>query len=211
MTQSAITKVTLYFDPFCPWTFIASRWLRKVALETGIPLEFKPFSMAIKNRSKVVTEQFRSETELSLAALRVVAKIRGVYDDFEANSLVSEFYLRFGEQFHIAGTRDGTDLGLILEEFSFKEEIILARDDVALDDVIEESMTEAIALVGDDVGVPIIAITSNGTQQGFFGPILCRVPEDSEVLELWAHLVGLSQLGCFFELKRKKFFGPLVA
>ncbi len=211
MPNAPITNVTFYFDPACPWTFIASQWIRKVANSTGISLEFKPFSLAIKNRGNEIPENYRAAMEVSLAMLRVMVKIRSEFEKSQANSLVSEIYLRFGTQFHLDGAAAATDLEGILADFGISDEIALARKDDSLDAAIEESMAEALALTGDDVGVPIIALNSADSRQGFFGPILCRVPDDTEAMELWTHFVGLSQLGCFFELKRKKISGPALS
>ena len=206
-SPSGISNISFYFDPSCPWTYIASRWIRNVTAINGVPLEFRPFSLAIKNHGGQITPQM----ELGLSLLRVIAKMQNQNPKSDADRLTSEIYLRFGEEFHVKGLGLDTNIRSILSEFSLPDDATSAINDPTLDDQISASMTEALALTGQDFGVPIIAIQREDQHQGFFGPILCRVPTGDETIKLWTHFVGLSELGCFFELKRTKLSGPWVS
>ena len=206
-SPSGISNISFYFDPSCPWTYIASRWIRNVTAINGVPLEFRPFSLAIKNHGGQITPQM----ELGLGLLRVIAKIQNENSKFDADRLTSEIYLRFGEEFHVKALGLDTNIRSILSEFSLPDDATSAINDPTFDDQISASMTEALALTGQDFGVPIIAIQREDQRQAFFGPILCKVPTGDETIELWTHFVGLSELGCFFELKRTKRSGPWVS
>ena len=60
---------------------------------------------------------------------------------------------------------------------------------------------EALALTGKDVGTPILHFSPpDGT--ALFGPVISRLPSDEEALELWDHVIALSQFPGFSELKR---------
>ena len=99
------------------------------------------------------------------------------------------------------------DLDRVLDELGVAD-FAGAASDQSWDVPIEKSMVRAMEMAGEDVGVPIVAIEAAGTAQGFFGPILCRIPDEEEAVELYEHFAGLAKLGCFFELKRKKASGP---
>lgn len=51
-----------------------------------------------------------------------------------------------------------------------------ALDDDAFDDPIAASIAEALELVGPDVGIPIVAVTSESGRVGGFGPVLIEFP-----------------------------------
>jgi hypothetical protein len=70
-------------------------------------------------------------------------------------------------------------------------------------------MDEALALVGDDVGTPIIAFeNSDGVRAGYFGPVISRVPSTEKSLAMWDALVTMMDVDSFFELKRTRTESP---
>ncbi len=202
-----VNKISLYFDPVCPWTYISSKWLRQVSKELQIPLEFRPFSLALKNKGVEVPPEHKAPLELGLSLLRVVAELgktpSGVNQD-----LISNLYKEFGRQFHENKMHD-LNFPALLAKFEIDPELYQNLNNDELDKLIELEMETALSLTGDDVGVPILCIETDTDVKGFFGPILCRMPTGSEVLDLWEHIIGLSSLGCFFEIKRKKVGTPI--
>ena len=80
-----------------------------------------------------------------------------------------------------------------------------AFDDESWDEVIRSGMDEGLALVGDDVGTPIIAITnSDGVKAGYFGPVITKVPSTDKSVAMWDALVAMMDVDSFFELKRTR-------
>ena len=66
-------------------------------------------------------------------------------------------------------------------------------------------MDEGIALCGEDVGTPIIALTDrHGDKQGYFGPVITRVPPTEDALAMWDALVAMMNVQGFWELKRTR-------
>ncbi len=66
-------------------------------------------------------------------------------------------------------------------------------------------MDEGLALTGNDVGTPILAIErSNGEQAGYFGPVIGKVPPRDKSLAMWDALVAMMEVDSFFELKRTR-------
>ena len=70
-------------------------------------------------------------------------------------------------------------------------------------------MSAGLALVGDDVGTPIISMEdSSGAQVGMFGPVITGVPGPEESLRLWDGLVAVTTVPGFWELKRTRTEDP---
>jgi len=66
-------------------------------------------------------------------------------------------------------------------------------------------MDEGLALVGTDVGTPIIALNrSDGERVGIFGPVITRAPKGEEALKLWDGMVAMMDIDGFWELKKTR-------
>ncbi|HRA51028.1 MAG TPA: disulfide bond formation protein DsbA, partial [Actinotalea sp.] len=61
------------------------------------------------------------------------------------------------------------------------------------------------ALVGEDVGTPVVAIGG----VGFFGPVVTPAPTGEEAGRLWDGLVLMTSVPGFYELKRTRTDGPI--
>ena len=79
-----------------------------------------------------------------------------------------------------------------------------AADDESFDAAIRASMDEALALTGDDVGTPIIAVDGPDGRVGFVGPVITRMGTHEECLRLWDGFVAMATSPGFFELKRTR-------
>ena len=71
-------------------------------------------------------------------------------------------------------------------------------------------MDEGLALVGPDVGTPIISVRNGDDEVALFGPVLTRVPPVEDGLALWDAVHVLTTHGDFCELKRARTLGPQV-
>jgi hypothetical protein len=80
-------------------------------------------------------------------------------------------------------------------------------DDERWDDVIRASMAEALAAAGDDVGSPILMISTD-PPVAFFGPIVSPPPTGDAAFDLWDRLSGMADQPAFYELKRSRTAGP---
>ena len=69
-------------------------------------------------------------------------------------------------------------------------------------------MDEGLALVGDQVGTPIIAFEHEGRTVGCFGPVITRVPAGADGTRLWDAFVSLTTMDDFWELKRTRTVSP---
>ncbi len=47
-----MADVTFFFDPVCPWTWRASRWLTTVAEARNLDIEWRPLSLLVLNNGQ---------------------------------------------------------------------------------------------------------------------------------------------------------------
>jgi hypothetical protein len=109
------------------------------------------------------------------------------------------------------------------------EAALATSRDQAWDEVILADHHEAMALVGSDVGSPVIAVApatvvtkpdaqvagqagaetdAEVSPVAFFGPVLARAPRGEDAGKLWDGALALASHPDFFELKRSR--GPAV-
>jgi hypothetical protein len=183
-------RIDAWFDPHCPWTWATSRWLVGCAHDRGVEVRWHPFSLTIL-RDKPVGPALR--------ALRVVAAVRA-----QDELAVGPLYTELGRRIHHDGEQADADLGGALAAVGVEPEVAAAADDESWDDAIRASMAEAKALVGDDVGLPILAIDDGDGPTGASGPILAAMPTGDEALQLFDAWGAILRVPGFAELKRSR-------
>ena len=92
-------------------------------------------------------------------------------------------------------------LGRALADAALPPQLAAAFDDAAFDAIIRADGEEALALTGKDVGTPVMQVDPPDGL-AFFGPVITRLPEPDQAMELWDHAVGLARFPGFVELKR---------
>ena len=76
-----------------------------------------------------------------------------------------------------------------------------ALDDPRWDAQLRAETDEALALTGKAIGTPILHFEPpHGV--AFFGPVISRLPNEEQAVELWDHVIGLAKFPGFAELKR---------
>ena len=192
------TTINFYFDPSCPFCWITSRWLLMVQSERDITVQWRPFSLAIKN------DELSSNTGMHIPAHRVLRVMEVAASEHQASLI--DMYTFVGMKHHVAGDDFNDDLILeLLNEFSLPQELVKAADDEKYDDQLTKSVSSATDIAGDDIGVPtIIFDNETGGKQGFFGPVLQELPDKEEALKLWDGLSQLATNSSFYELKRSR-------
>jgi hypothetical protein len=74
-----------------------------------------------------------------------------------------------------------------------------------LDDSLRASHQEALDLVGDEVGTPVVAVDG----VGFFGPVVTPAPKGEAAGRLWDGALLVSSTPGFYEMKRTRTAGPI--
>ncbi|MFG3704600.1 DsbA family protein [Micromonospora sp. NPDC047670] len=188
---------TFFFDPACPWTWRASRWLVAVADARTLHVEWRAFSLAILNEGNV-PPQFAEAMATSSRALRLVEALRadGRHDD------AARFYAELGARSHDAGNPLSPRIVAAAVEAAGLEQAAPALDDDRWDDAVRESHALAYASAGPDVGSPVLMVP--GADRGVHGPILTEVPGTDDALTIWDSLLPLIRMPAFHEVKRAR-------
>jgi predicted DsbA family dithiol-disulfide isomerase len=195
-------RVQLWFDPVCPFCWMTSRWLVRVAPERDLAVEWLPISLLMKNEL-APGERFFEECTASHGMLRVIESVREAGHDEQVGAI----YTELGRHLHVR--RDQPDLPAILAALDLDVAHAEAADDVRFDAAIRAAMDDGLALVGDDVGTPIIALTrADGVRVGLFGPVITDLPDLDASLRLWDGFVAMVETDGFFELKRTRTAQP---
>ena len=79
--------------------------------------------------------------------------------------------------------------------------LVAALEETSWDAQVQAETDEALALTGRDVGTPILHFQPPGGT-AFFGPVISRLPDADQAVQLWDHVVGLATFPGFAELKR---------
>ncbi|MFW2383698.1 MAG: hypothetical protein ACN4GZ_18250 [Acidimicrobiales bacterium] len=211
----AAYDIEFFWDPVCPFAWLTSRWIHKVQAQRDYSVNWRFISLRLLNAHIDYHAHFPPEYEHShtagLRMLRVAAAIRrdaGVdamgplYDAFGS----TVFDVDRGpngdhgvEPRSWLGSREHLEsvLGRVGHELSYAS----AADDEALTADVQADTDAALEKTGRDVGTPIISFRPP-EGPAFFGPVISRVPNDRDALELWDAVITLATFPSFAELKR---------
>ena len=179
---------------------MTARWVvDEVASERNLNVTWQPISLLFKNEPSPESDYY-GPVFTSHAMLRVMESVRSA----EGDDAVFGVYWDFASRIHHDDDRD-FDIGAALEELGLDPAHAEAAADESWDGEIRSRMDAGLALVGDDVGTPIIALTrSDGERVGIFGPVITRVPKSDEALKLWDAIVAMMDIDGFWELKKTR-------
>ncbi|GAA1576886.1 DsbA family protein [Actinomadura kijaniata] len=194
MTDTTIAD--LWFDPACPYTWIASRWLLEVTEVRPVEVHWHLLSLAALNEDK--EEDPEGDTE---GYLWLPARICAAVTERHGQAALGRFYTALGERVH-GGEWTTETVPDALTEAGLPPELAGAAMDTGLDDAVRASTREGVGLVGEHVGSPIIAATRpDGGRAAFFGPVLSRIPRGEEAGRLWDGTLLVAGVPGFHELK----------
>lgn len=197
------TVVDFWFDPACPWAWMTSRWMDEVAAHRDLDVRWHVMSLSVLNEGRELPEAYRTLMDDSWAAVRVIVAASRDHGD----KVVKPLYDAMGSRRHPGGRRDTAAIvAEALEEVGLPEELALVGATDEVDDLLRASHQEAIDLVGDEVGTPVVAI--NGV--GYFGPVVTPAPAGQAALDLFDGLELMTRVPGFYELKRTRTSGPVL-
>lgn len=200
------TPVDLWFDPFCPFAWMTSRWLLEVEKVRPIEPRWHIMSLNILNEDKDVPETYREMIAKAIGPVRVVAAVQDKYD----SETVGRLYTELGTRFHNQGRLKELDtlretVEEALEAAGLDRAFADAIDSEEFDEVLRASHDDGINRVGQEVGTPVIAIGD----VAFFGPVISPAPKGEEAAKLWDGVRLVAGIDGFFELKRSRTRPPI--
>jgi len=198
----AKTEAEFWFDPVCPWAWMTSRWILEVEKVRDISVSWNLFSLAHLNRDKELPEDYKSRLIRSWQSTRVIAAAQKE----KGAAITLPLYTAISSRIHLKKMEVGITLfEEALAEVGLDPKLAEAMNDETLNAVIIESHERGIALVGNDVGTPIISVGG----AAFFGPVISPAPKGEEAGKLWDGVVGVASYPGFFEIKRSRTVGPI--
>lgn len=196
-------QVRFWVDPICPWCWVTARWAIEVAPQRDVELVWEPISLLFKNQPPE-DSPFYGPLVWTRGLMRVMESVRAA----EGNGPIGSLYVEYGRRIH-HDKAHGWPAAEALAAVGLDAAHADAFDDAAWDDEIRARMGQGLALVGNDVGTPIIAFPgADGTEVGIFGPVITRVPSGEDALKLWDAFSTLTTLDGFWELKRTRTVPP---
>ena len=120
--------------------------------------------------------------------------------------VVKPLYDAIGTRIHPGGAQDfraATVAGLA--EVGLPASLVDYADSDDYDDALRQSHKQGIALVGEDVGTPVVAFEG----VAFFGPVVTPAPRGEDAGRLWDGCVLVASTPGFYELKRSREQGPV--
>lgn len=95
------TRLELYFDPVCPFAWIAAKWLREVETRRPLDLHFRVMSLAVLNESPEDPYEESRGLDSAWRPVRVAVALA----DQRGESALIPYFEDFGRRFHINGVR----------------------------------------------------------------------------------------------------------
>jgi Mycothiol-dependent nitroreductase Rv2466c len=203
------TSVDMWFDPKCPWAWIASRWLLEVARVREVAVRFHVLSLSVLNEGREVEAWYREWLDAGWGPARVAKAVEQKYGPAEVEAI----YTALGTRIH----RERRPLGRDLYEAALKSaglpaELAGAAGSTDLDAALLTGNQAGLDPVGEDLGTPAIHVTlPDGTTQAFFGPVVTPAPRGEAAGRLWDGVLLVAGTDGFFELKRARTRSPQVA
>lgn len=207
ITRLHPSVVDFWFDPVCPYSWTASRWLREVAQHRPLRVRHHVMSLYLLNEHRTdVTADYRENVESTRGPSRVataaVARfgeevLGGLYTAF--GELVFDHWRRpSGAEYHAA-------IRVALAAVGLPGDLEDAMESDEHDEAMRRSHEAGVAPIGGEVGTPILHLDG----VAFFGPVLNAIPRGEDAVRVFDGARLLAGYPEFFELKRTRVRPPV--
>jgi len=201
--------IEFYWDPICPFAWVTSRWVEMVAQQRSFSVDWRFLSLAILNEQRDYEKEFppgypalhgkgRAMLRVAAAARNEGADTGTLYTAY-GNSIWDRTPPVAGGMFDDIGTP--AHLAAVLQGVGLDPHLADAAFDPAHDAALRADTELALQRAGKGVGTPVVVFRPPDGL-AFFGPIISRIPNESEALQLWDAVTLLGNWPGFAELKR---------
>lgn len=198
-----VQTVDFWFDPLCPWAWMASRWMLEVEKVRPVRTVFHVMSLSVLNEGRDLDEDYQREMDAGWIGSRAAIGVELAH----GSAGLREFYTAIGTRYH-PGRQTKGDISVVkaaLREVGFDESIADRAAAGEWDAELRASHLAGMGPVGDQVGTPVIHI--NG--KALFGPVISPAPKGEAAGELFDGVSKVTAADGFFELKRGRDRGPI--
>ena len=204
MTERDDARVVadFWFDPLCPWAWIASRWMLEVQQVRPVDVRWHVMSLAYLNEGRDLPEGYKKSMDSAWGPVRVCIAAEQEF----GNEALLPLYNALGERRHHRKQKFSREVILeALEEAGLPAKLADAADSTEYDEALKFSHHQGMDQVGYDVGTPVIAV--NGS--ALFGPVVSPIPRGEAAARLWDGVLLVTGTDGFFELKRSRTREPI--
>jgi hypothetical protein len=192
-----------WFDPLCPWAWLASRWILQAAEVRTFDVQWHVMSLAYLNSSKDdISDEYRTLLAQAWGPVRVCIAAEQAF----GSEVLLPLYTALGTRFHLEGKpKDRATIEDALTEVGLPVSLADAAETDEYDDALKKSHHAGMDQVGYEVGTPVISV--NGV--AFFGPVVTPAPKGEAAGVLWDGVLAVAGTPGFFELKRSRDVPPI--
>jgi len=203
MSEQELTRVDFWFDPICPWAWIASRWMHEVEQVRPVQTRWHVMSLSVLNEDKEgLPDGYRELLRTGWGPVRVCMAA----EQEHGAQVLGPLYTALGTRFHnekLGRERDVIEAALA--EAGLPPGLADAMDSTEFDEALRASHADGIGRVGFDVGTPIISVN----ELSIFGPVVSPIPRGEAAGKLWDGVLLIAGTDGFFELKRSRTRDPI--
>jgi 2-hydroxychromene-2-carboxylate isomerase len=203
MPEQENTVVDFWFDPICPWAWIASRWILEVEKVRPVTPRWHVMSLSVLNSDKDgLDERYQQLLATGWGPVRICIAAEQQFGP----EVLGKLYTAFGTRFHLEkAPRERATYEAALKEAGLPESLADAADSTEYDEALKASHHDGMDRVGYEVGTPVISV--KGTS--IFGPVVSPIPRGAAAAKLWDGVLAIAETDGFFELKRSRTRDPI--
>lgn len=206
-TTPEANVIDFWFDPVCPYSWTASRWLHEVAHHRPLQVRHHIMSLYLLNEHRTdVSAAYRDVLESSRGPARVATAAATTFGE----PVLEGFYTAFGEFVfdqwrHPSSEELHTAIRAALPRAGLPGDLEDAMESEEYDTAMRLSHEAGTALVGGEAGTPITQIDG----AAIYGPVLNAIPRGEDAVRVFDGARLLAGYPQFFELKRTRTRPPV--
>src|ERR1700761_8675631 len=158
MPEQENTVVDFWFDPICPWAWIASRWIHEVTEVRPVTPRWHVMSLSVLNADKEgLDDRYRELLATGWGPVRICIAAEQQFGP----EVLGKLYTALGTKFHLEkAPRERATYEAALKEAGLPESLADAADSTEYDEALKASHHDGMDRVGYEVGTPVISSTA---------------------------------------------------